>query len=309
MFNRISIKRGSRDEAEKPFWISFGDLMTSLMVLFLVAATVALQKADADTKRAQQAEAEARQAEKALEKEKEKLKDALDELERREKERDTRQEQRNGDIAACHQQLEAIIANFNADGDQGVRLVKNRNVIDFGSRALFKRGSNELVYEQANVLRGFSSRLVEILDDELGVCRRWLKRVVVEGFTDNTGSYLYNLNLSLDRSQRVMCVLLSGEYGMPRSVPAAPAPDPFLLPGAPPTPREKLRNVKPLAPEQQEIVKQLFLVGGYSSNSLKSTDDESRRIEFRIEFYQVDDDRAVPAPVTGDTGRCMIGGG
>jgi hypothetical protein len=57
------------------------------------------------------------------------------------------------------------------------------------------------------------------------------------------------------------------------------------------------------------IVKQLFLVGGYSSNSLKATDDESRRIEFRIEFYQVDDDRAVPVPATSDTGRCVIGSG
>lgn len=307
MFNRISIRRGSRDEAEKPFWISFGDLMTSLMVLFLVASAVAVQKAEKDTERARQAEIEARQAEKALAKEKEKLATALEELERREKQRDTSREQRAGEIAACHEQLETIIARFNADGDQGVRLDRSRNVIDFGSRALFKRSSNELVYDQANVLRGFSARLVEVLENELGVCRRWLKRVVVEGFTDNTGSYLYNLNLSLDRSQRVMCVLLSGEYGASRSV--SPAPGTFLLPGEESVSREIRRNIKPLTVEQQKLIKQLFLVGGYSSNSLKATDDESRRIEFRIEFYQVDDDRGVPAPVTSDTGRCVIGGG
>jgi hypothetical protein len=146
-----------------------------------------------------------------------------------------------------------------------------------------------------------------VLDNELGVCRRWLKRVVVEGFTDNTGSYLYNLNLSLDRSQRVMCVLLSGEYGAPKS--SAPVPSTFLLPGEAPLQPKIIQTVKPLTPEQQTLIKQLFLVGGYSSNSLKSTDDESRRIEFRIEFYQVDDDRALPAPVTSDTGRCVIGGG
>jgi hypothetical protein len=34
--SRIVLKRGGRDEAEKPFWISFADLMTALMVLFLV---------------------------------------------------------------------------------------------------------------------------------------------------------------------------------------------------------------------------------------------------------------------------------
>ena len=34
--------RRAKDEAEKPFWISFSDLMTALMVLFLVAMAVAL---------------------------------------------------------------------------------------------------------------------------------------------------------------------------------------------------------------------------------------------------------------------------
>lgn len=39
---RIVIKRSGKDEAEKPFWISFADLMTALMVLFLVVMGVAL---------------------------------------------------------------------------------------------------------------------------------------------------------------------------------------------------------------------------------------------------------------------------
>ena len=37
-----SSRGASREEAEKPFWISFSDLMTALMVLFLVAMAVAL---------------------------------------------------------------------------------------------------------------------------------------------------------------------------------------------------------------------------------------------------------------------------
>ena len=39
---KIPARKGNRDEGEKPFWISFSDLMTALMVLFLVALTVAL---------------------------------------------------------------------------------------------------------------------------------------------------------------------------------------------------------------------------------------------------------------------------
>ena len=40
--SRIVLKKGGRDEAEKPFWISFADLMTALMVLFLLVMSVAL---------------------------------------------------------------------------------------------------------------------------------------------------------------------------------------------------------------------------------------------------------------------------
>ena len=39
---RMAPARRSREQGEKPFWISFSDLMTALMVLFLVAMAVAL---------------------------------------------------------------------------------------------------------------------------------------------------------------------------------------------------------------------------------------------------------------------------
>jgi flagellar biosynthesis/type III secretory pathway M-ring protein FliF/YscJ len=39
---RPSIPGRKKEEAEKPFWISFSDMMTALMVLFLVVMTVAL---------------------------------------------------------------------------------------------------------------------------------------------------------------------------------------------------------------------------------------------------------------------------
>jgi hypothetical protein len=39
---RMNINTPRREDAEKPFWISFSDLMTALMVLFLVAMAVGL---------------------------------------------------------------------------------------------------------------------------------------------------------------------------------------------------------------------------------------------------------------------------
>ena len=89
-------------------------------------------------------------------------------------------------------------------------------------------------------------------NDDLG--KRVLKEIVVDGFTDKTGSYLSNLDLSLQRSQRVLCAL-------------------FAKAG----PEEQA-----MTPEQLEHVRALFVVGGYSFNAAKETDDESRRVEMRL---------------------------
>ena len=42
MFNRIVIKQGNKSEGEMPFWISFADLMTACMTLFLVVMAVTI---------------------------------------------------------------------------------------------------------------------------------------------------------------------------------------------------------------------------------------------------------------------------
>ena len=42
MFVRFLLKRGCKYEGESPFWISFSDLMSALMVLFLAVMAVTL---------------------------------------------------------------------------------------------------------------------------------------------------------------------------------------------------------------------------------------------------------------------------
>jgi outer membrane protein OmpA-like peptidoglycan-associated protein len=280
---RTTVKRGSRDEAEKPFWISFADLMTALMVLFLVSLSVALVRAQDETTKARQAQERAEQARKDAEQARKALAEALAELERRERERDTRREQRLADISSCHGDLEQLISEFNGSAVDGVRFDRARHVIDFGSRAQFEVNKHDLKLDQAITLRSFTTGFLSVLNKNDSICRKWLKRVVVEGFSDKTGSYLHNLNLSLNRSQRVMCVLLGGEYSAQK------------------------RAIEPVSGEDALQIKQLFLLGGYSSNSLKTTDEESRRIELRIEFYQVDEERAPSATVDSAAGPCRIG--
>ena len=90
-------------------------------------------------------------------------------------------------------------------------------------------------------------------------CKRVLKRVVVEGYTDRAGTYLGNLNLSLMRSQRVLCAM-------------------FTTSGA-----DALTEV------QKDAVRDVFLVGGFAFNSSKDTAEESRRVEMRLEFLGVEE--------------------
>jgi len=239
MQRRLVSNRRGKDEAEKPFWISFSDLMTSLMVLFLVIMCVALlavTKKDTDRKAAERG--------------------------------------RSNDISKMVTNLEDCAKPF------GVTIRRERNVIDFGDQARFESASHQLRADQANLLRRFVPCVLKMA--KLIPKKGWLKRVVAEGFADRQGTYLFNLDLSLKRSQRVLCVLLE-----PQSATSGG-----------------------LSIKDKASIQELFLVGGYSFNSAKESLGQSRRIELRLEFYEVGEDRQ--SKLTGsqsEMGSCALGVG
>jgi len=101
-------RRPPRDDAEKPFWISFSDLMTALMVLFLVAMAVALMA----------------------------VTQGLREIEQEKKERDET-------IRTCISDIDLITKKREFEGVQ-VR----GHVIEFGSLAEFTKNGNDLTPER-----------------------------------------------------------------------------------------------------------------------------------------------------------------
>jgi len=231
---KLPSRKRARDEAEKPFWISFSDLMTALMVLFLVSVTVALfaitQKPDEVAKQ---------------------------------------QAQRERDIQELLNQIAEAAKEYPG-------IVVNGHAIDFGSRANFASNSSVLNDVQAATLRAFVPKILSKVRDPLG--KKWLKRIVVEGFADQRGTYIHNLNLSLQRSERVLCVLLAS----PQSVSNA------------------LSDVDRLQ------VRELFLVGGSSFNGLKASLEESRRIELKLEFMELGEDRPIPRDAPLDDAPCPL---
>jgi outer membrane protein OmpA-like peptidoglycan-associated protein len=238
---RITIAKHRGDEAEKPFWISFSDLMSALMVLFLVVMTVALLSVTQELRNVEQ---------KAKERQKE--------------------------IAEIMQRLAKEAERFPA-----VNVSEERLTIDFGEVGRFLTNKDALSSEAAGLLRGFVPAVLKEAKSDLG--KKWFKRVVVEGFTDTDGTYLHNLDLSLRRAERVVCILLTaGSEGSTT-----------------------------LTETEMADVRRFFMVGGFSFNSAKLTKDESRRVELRLDFRAIgEEDDSLPAGMADlssiDVGKCRL---
>ena len=299
----VVVKRGPRGEAEKPFWISYADLMTALMVLFLVAMSVAMlavtnsvkdiakknvaleltaQEVAQQKDELQRKRDEAEQRNAQLKAAMQKLQDDEEELKKYQK---TAQERENDRLKAEREREISLLLDEVAKAalrHPGVKVDRDQKRIDFGDRAHFEKGKYGLTAEQAKLLRAFVPEVLAMARDELG--RKWLKQIVVEGFASPEGDYLYNLNLSTQRSQRVLCVLL-----------------------APPYPDER-----PMAQAELEQIRDLFLVGGYSFNATKydaatGSYDESRRVELRLEFLGVGEARSsTEVAPRGKFGQCAL---
>lgn len=216
---KLPPRKTAKEEAEKPFWISFSDLMTALMVLFLVAMAVALV---AVTQKVQQLESDA--------------------------------DDHQAAIKVCMSEVEDITKAF-----PGIKV--RTFSIDFGTHALFPTNSHKLTEEAKTTLRDFVPRLLEVARRKS--CDKVFKRVTVEGFASQSGTYMHNLNLSLQRAQRVLCVLLDSP--------------------------EKATN--PLSEADRKSVRELFLVGGSSFNKLRESDADSQRIELTLDFLDIGKER------------------
>lgn len=242
MFNKSAAPSRARDEGEKPFWISFADLMSAMMVLFLVVMVASLSSV---TQRIQQAE----QGEK----------------------------QRGNDIARLCEDLQLKAKSRN----QTIVVDCRDNRISFGEAGRFGHNQYFLNAQGQKALQDLVPLVLDAADSEEG--RKWLKQVVIEGFTDTDGSYLYNLHLSLQRSEWVMCSLLDSRSPVQQG----------------------------LTSERQQQIRSMFLAGGVSFNNAKESKEESRRVELRMQFYGLKDqehESTVESPVFGTTAveKCSL---
>lgn len=230
------------DEGEKPFWISYSDLMTALMILFLVVMVASLTSLSQQTLQIQ--------ADAKLPSEVRNPVPPIDPIKDEAKEM---QLQRLTQIKDVCSSIEKSAENQATSA----RVNCHFNRIDFGDAGRFDTGEYKLNEKGRQTLRELIPIILKVADSPTG--QKWLKRIHIQGFTDTDGSYLYNLNLSLKRSEWVMCQILSTEPG----------------------------NDMGLTAEQRQRAKQLFLAGGVSFNNNRSSKEASRRVELKLEFYDL----------------------
>lgn len=235
MLNRIVLKRGQRQEGESPFWISFSDLMSALMVLFLLVMAVTLTSVTKDVTSAEH-----------------------------------RKIQREKDIKELMSTIREESRAF-----PEVKVNESTFRIDLGDVVRFDSGRSDIQQSGARFLRRYVPVLLKAQASDLG--RRWIRRIVVEGFTDRDGTYLYNLGLSLDRSRGVVCVMYAPPFA----------------------------DEAPLSEAQKRQIRDLFLVGGYSFNSTKVSKEASRRVELKVDFWAMDEEKeASPSIDAKGFGQC-----
>jgi outer membrane protein OmpA-like peptidoglycan-associated protein len=225
LFGRRHRPADVQDEGEKPFWISFADLMTASMTLFLVVMAITIVSLTEKFESQTAADSKRRQA-----------------------------------ILKCSDHLEAS-ANEKFPGKVRVEKIGNGEGIrlDLGSIVRFADAQYNISPDSGRFLREYIPDVLYVIDKK--ECAAYFRRVMIEGYTSSTGSYLTNLRLSLDRSHEVLCALSSPEFGE-----------------------------TPLDQNVQDKIKRHFLVGGFSFNSLKGSAEESRRVELKIEFWQPADE-------------------
>jgi flagellar motor protein MotB len=220
-----------KEEGEKPFWISYADLMTAMMMMFLIVMTFSLVI----------------------------ITNPAPELEHLKK------------IGLLCEEIKQA-----ARGVSGVTVDCVNNRIDFGSQAQFGNNDSKLSESAKRTLRKFVPIVLNVARKDGG---KLLKRVVVEGYASPTGSYLLNLQLSMRRAETVLCSLFE-----------------------PPAPEEAA-----LLDDDKRMIRDLFLVGGYSfNNGVGKTEAEMRRVEFKLDFLGFDETPStVNAVDTADFGKCL----
>ncbi len=217
-------KRITDLEEADSFWPSFTDLLTTIILVILLFLVFNLFLRQSQLTKLEEQEAELSYYQGEIE-----------------------------ELMGIRAEIAEEISTAFAESDLDIAVDQQTGAIRFSGNVLFEFDSNEIREE-------FKEKLQEFIPKYMGIIlapeyREHIAEIVIEGHTDDVGSYMYNLELSQERAYSVSRYILSDEF--------------------------------PSYPEQ-EILKELITANGRSKSRLIKNQsgqinrEKSRRVEFKF---------------------------
>ncbi|KKY02308.1 membrane protein [Paraclostridium benzoelyticum] len=91
-----------------------------------------------------------------------------------------------------------------------IEIDKESGEVTFGETALFDTDSDQLKPEAKEILKVFVPKYAETIYKDYG---DYISKIIVEGHTDDVGTYIYNLDLSQRRAFSVVNFIVGDEIG------------------------------------------------------------------------------------------------
>jgi chemotaxis protein MotB len=161
-------KKGKKSDEEVTYWLSFSDVMSSLLIIFLLLFVYKILDYNQEIKSYNQALAS-----------------------------------KEAKIQELSSVRKKIIIRLLEEFGQDIKIDKNTGAIKLKSEVLFDNNKSELKPEGKVFLSKFMPKYLNVLLGEKEI-KDSLSRVIIEGHTDDVGGYIYNLELSQDRALNVV---------------------------------------------------------------------------------------------------------
>jgi|SRR5690625_357323 len=113
-------------------------------------------------------------------------------------------------IMGVRAELVQQLNNEFSDSGQGIEVDENTGAILFDTEILFAYDEAKLKKESFTFLDEFVPRYLDVLL-ESGY-EEYVAEIIIEGHTDRSGDYLYNLELAQDRAYSVAAYVLSDDF-------------------------------------------------------------------------------------------------
>lgn len=196
-------KRKSNDE-ETSYWLSYSDMMAALLLIFVLIISFTML----------QSKRQYEEKERELLSQQNVIGEQQDQLEQQKKAMESQKkivDQQKEQMASQQAQLDKIIGvksnlisalKDEFDGsDLSVSVDSQTGAITFDASVLFDKGKYEIKDEGKKFLAQFLPRYFSVLlkND----FHQYISEVIIEGHTDTTADYLYNLELSQQRALAV----------------------------------------------------------------------------------------------------------